>query len=126
VALQIMAVRPDPALLDLPWSVPLEQWPAEHLAALPRGLSRHVVRFVRLSGEVIAIKEINQALAQHEYAMLRALGRLGIPCVDPLGVVTGRLDADGEDLEPCLITRHLRFSLPYRALFSQSLRPDTA
>ncbi len=126
MALQIMAVRPDPALLDLPWSVPLEQWPAEHLAALPRGLSRHVVRFVRLSGEVIAIKEINQTLAQHEYGMLRALGRLNIPCVDPLGVVTGRVDADGEELEPCLITRHLRFSLPYRALFSQSLRPDTA
>ena len=126
MALQIMAVRPDPALLDLPWSVPLEQWPAEHLAALPRGISRHVVRFVRLSGEVIAIKEINQALAQHEYGMLRALVRLGIPCVEPLGVVTGRVDAGGEELEPCLITRHLRFSLPYRALFSQSLRPDTA
>ena len=27
---------------------------------------------------------------------------------------------------PCLLTRHLQFSLPYRALFSQTLRPDTA
>ena len=29
-------------------------------------------------------------------------------------------------LDACLITRHLQFSLPYRALFSQILRPDTA
>ena len=34
--------------------------------------------------------------------------------------------ADGEELEPALITKHLQFSLPYRALFSQTLRPDTA
>ncbi|HEY5249228.1 MAG TPA: DUF4032 domain-containing protein, partial [Dermatophilaceae bacterium] len=41
-------------------------------------------------------------------------------------VVSGRVDADGEELDACLLTRHLRFSLPYRALFSQNLRPDTA
>ena len=29
-------------------------------------------------------------------------------------------------LEPALVTRHLQFSLPYRALFSTTLRPDTA
>jgi hypothetical protein len=45
-ALQITAATPDPALLDLPWSVPLEQWPLSRLATLPRGISRHVVRFV--------------------------------------------------------------------------------
>ena len=27
---------------------------------------------------------------------------------------------------PACITRHLQFSLPYRALYSQTLRPDTA
>ena len=36
------------------------------------------------------------------------------------------MDADGEPLDACLLTRHLKFSLPYRALFSQALRPDTA
>ncbi|MEO5610634.1 MAG: DUF4032 domain-containing protein, partial [Ornithinibacter sp.] len=49
MALQITAARHDPALLDLPWRIPLEEWPEEILAALPRGISRHVVRFVRLS-----------------------------------------------------------------------------
>ena len=33
--------------------------------------------------------------------------------------------ADGKPLEPALVTRHLQFSLPYRALFSATLRPDT-
>ncbi|MGO2496354.1 DUF4032 domain-containing protein [Cellulosimicrobium funkei] len=124
--LQITASAPDPALLDLPWDVPLEEWPAETLAALPRGISRHIVRFVRLSGRVIAIKEIGETVAYREYELLRQLRRLEVPSVVPVGVITGRQDAHGERLEAVLITEHLQFSLPYRALFSQSLRPDTA
>lgn len=124
--LQITAVGADPALLDLPWQVPLEEWPADQLAALPRGLSRHVVRFARLSGRVVAVKEIGAVLARREYALLRLLRRLDVPCVEPVGVVSGRQTPDGQPLEPALVTRHLEFSLPYRALFSQNLRPDTA
>ncbi|MFN8080583.1 MAG: DUF4032 domain-containing protein [Kineosporiaceae bacterium] len=124
-SLHITAVS-DPALLDLPWHLALEDWPDELLAALPRGISRHVVRFVRLSGSVIAIKEITTELAGREYTLLRMLRRLGLPAVEPVGVVSGRRDASGEPLESALITRHLQFSLPYRALFSQALREDTA
>lgn len=124
--LQITAAAPDPALLDLPWHIPLEHWPEETLAALPRGISRHIVRFARLSGGVIAIKEIGETVAYREYELLRQLQRLDVPSVEPMGVITGRSAPDGEPLEAVLITRHLRFSLPYRALFSQSLRPDTA
>ena len=124
--LTITSPRPDPDVLDLPWSIPLEDWPEHHLAALPRGISRHVVRFVKLSGRVIAIKEIKTELAEREYGMLRSLGRLDLPSVEPYAVVSGRADAQGRPLDSCLITRHLQFSLPYRALYSQSLRPDTA
>jgi hypothetical protein len=124
--LQITTARPDPALLDLPWRLPLEEWPESTLAALPRGISRHVVRFVRLGNRVIAVKEIKSEIADREYAMLRNLRRLDVPAVEPFGVVHGRTSADGEPLDSCLITHHLQFSLPYRALFSQSLRPDTA
>ncbi|MFZ1285688.1 MAG: lipopolysaccharide kinase InaA family protein, partial [Candidatus Phosphoribacter sp.] len=126
MALEITSARPDPALFDLPWSSPLEEWPAHHLAALPRGISRHVVRFVKLSGGVIAVKEIKAELASREYGVLRRLGKVDLPCVTPVGVVTGRVDALGDPLDACLITRHLKFSLPYRALYSQALRPDTA
>jgi hypothetical protein len=123
--LQITAARPDPALLDLPWSLPLEEWPARYLAALPRGISRHVVRFVRLSGGVLAVKEIAAEPAQREYALLRMLRRLDLPVVEPVGIVSGRGMHGEYPLEPALVTRHLQFSLPYRALFSQSLRTDT-
>jgi CRISPR/Cas system CSM-associated protein Csm2 small subunit len=126
VALEITAVRPDPALLDLPWSTPLEEWPEDLLAALPRGISRHIVRFVKVSGRVIAVKEIKTDLARREYNMLRLLQKLDQPCVVPFGVISGRTSPDGEELDACLLTRHLQFSLPYRALFSQTLRPDTA
>jgi hypothetical protein len=112
-------------MLDLPWELPLETWPDEHLAALPRGISRHVVRFVKLSGRVLAVKEIKADIAVREYQLLRMLNRLDLPVVEPFGVVSGRTAADGTPLDACLITRHLQFSLPYRALFSQSLRPDT-
>ncbi|HET9658484.1 MAG TPA: DUF4032 domain-containing protein [Kineosporiaceae bacterium] len=124
--LEITSATPDPALLDLPWNIPLERWPDDRLAALPRGISRHVVRFARLSGSVIAVKEIDAELAEREYALLRVLRRIGLPAVEPLGVVKGRCGADGEPLESALVTRHLQFSLPYRALFSQALRADTA
>ena len=124
--LDISAAQPDPALLDLPWSTPLEEWPADLLAALPRGISRHVVRFAHLSGGIVAVKEIKADIARNEYRLLRQLRRLDLPCVIPLAVVTGRTDADGQPLDACLVTRHLQFSLPYRVVFGQHLREDTA
>jgi len=117
---------PQSRLLDLPWQLPLEEWPDDVVAALPRGLSRHVVRFVRLAGGVYAVKETNEPIARREYGMLRTLDRLDIPSVEPAAVVSGRVGTDGEPLQAALVTRHLPFSLPYRALFSQGLRPDTA
>lgn len=125
-SLSITSATVDSALLDLPWNLPLDVWPDEVIAALPKGISRHLVRFAHLSGYIIAIKETTPELAKREYEMLRTLQRLDIPCVDPVAVITNRTDADGEPLDACLVTRHLRFSLPYRALYSQTLRPDTA
>jgi len=49
-----------------------------------------------------------------------------LPTVTPIAVVTGRHDRNGEPLEAILVTRHLKFSLPYRALFARNLQPDTA
>lgn len=125
-SLSITSATVDSALLDLPWGLPLDTWPDEVIAALPKGISRHLVRFAHLSGYVIAIKETSPELAKREYEMLRTLQKLDIPCVDPVAVITNRTDADGEPLDACLVTRHLRFSLPYRALYSQTLRPETA
>ncbi|WP_283133231.1 DUF4032 domain-containing protein [Rhizohabitans arisaemae] len=123
--LQMTGAPGDHALLQLPWEVPLEEWPENRLVPLPRGISRHVVRFARISGRIYAIKEVGERLARHEYRMLRDLSRHDVPAVEAVAVVTGRTDASGEPLDSALITEHLQFSLPYRAVFSGTLRPDT-
>jgi Domain of unknown function (DUF4032)/Lipopolysaccharide kinase (Kdo/WaaP) family len=122
---RITSALVDPALLDLPWAVPLEEWPADHLVALPQGISRHIVRFVKLNDVVYALKETRERIAEKEYDLLRALERIDFPAVEAVAIVTDRQDPSGEPLETVLITRHLQFSLPYRALFSHVLRPET-
>ena len=125
-SLSITAATVEPALLDLPWHLPLEDWPKETIAALPKGLSRHTVRFAHLGEHVIAIKETLLDLAKREYETLRKLERLDVPCVEPFAIISNRKDKNGEDLPAVLITRHLKFSLPYRAMWSQGLREQTA
>jgi hypothetical protein len=125
-SLDITTAAVDPALLDLPWQLPLEDWPADRIAALPKGLSRHTVRFAHLSDHVIAIKETLPELAKREYEMLKKLITLDVPCVEPFAIINNRTDENGDPLPAVLITRHLKFSLPYRAMWSQGLRPDTA
>ncbi|HEY6686943.1 MAG TPA: DUF4032 domain-containing protein [Propionibacteriaceae bacterium] len=122
---RFLAAQPDSRLITLPWATPLADWPEENLVALPRGISRHVVRFVRVGTAVYAFKEVVEHLALHEYRLLRDLARLDTPSVEAVGVVTERVDHDGEPLDPILITRHLQFSLPYRSLFNRGVRQDT-
>ena len=126
MALCVTGIDDSSLLLDLPWDVPLEQWPADQIVPLPRGISRHVVRFVRVQGRVYAVKEVGRHSAEREHRLLRALEPRDVPCVEAVGIVDGRSSPSGEPLETALVTRHLQFSLPYRALFSQRLRPDTA
>ncbi len=122
--LRIVANRPDPAIIRLPWSIPLEEWTDEYVVPLPRGLSRHVVRIVRLGERTYAVKETEEPIAFREYRMLRDLHRLGLPAVVAQGVVAGRVGADGEPLPAALLTEHLKFSLPYRSLFAHGLSAD--
>ncbi len=124
--LSITAATAEPALLDLPWHLPLEDWPKENIAALPKGLSRHTVRFAHLEDHVIAIKETLFDMAKREYDMLRRLEKLDVPCVEPFAIINNRKDLEGNELPAVLITRHLKFSLPYRAMWSQGLREATA
>ena len=125
MALRIVASRPDPAIVTLPWSTPLAEWSDDYVVPLPRGLSRHVVRIVRLKDRVYAVKETVEDIAFREHRLLRDLQRMGLPAVVPQGVVTGRTDTSGEELPAALLTEHLRFSLPYRSLFSHGLAADS-
>lgn len=125
MALRISATNPHPALLSLPWHLPLEDWEGDFLVPLPRGISRHIVRFVRLEDRVYAVKETREPIAIGEYRLLRNLRRLKAPAVEPVGVVTGRTAPGGEFIEPCLLTRHLGSSMPYREMFSRGVRANT-
>jgi hypothetical protein len=126
VGLQVVGALAEPDLLFLPWQTPLEEWPEESTVALPKGISRHIVRFIRLHGVVYALKETEQPIAQREYDLLHTINELGIPSVEPIGIISGRTDSEGNELKSVLMTRHLEYSLPYRALFSSTLSAETA
>jgi hypothetical protein len=111
--LQLLARTGHPDFLDLPWGEPLDRWEHERLVEVVRGISRHVVRFVAYDGVIYALKELPERLARREYGLLRRLAEESVAVVEVVGVVDGRPG----DLEAVLITRHLDFSLPYRALF---------
>jgi tRNA A-37 threonylcarbamoyl transferase component Bud32 len=117
---QLVARTGHPSFLDLPWDEPLEQWTSPRLVNLIRGISRHVVRFVEYDGALYAIKELPERPARREWTLLRRLEGLELPVVEAVGIVTNR---DG-DHDAALITRHLEFSLPYRALFGAEGIPD--
>ena len=114
------------SLYDLPWRTLLEDWPEDPGLTSMRGISRHVVRLVR-TGErdedVFAVKETVEEFSTKEYAVLRELNSRGAPCVEPLAVVTGRLDSRGNELPTALVTRYLPFSLPYRVILSTNITP---
>jgi hypothetical protein len=113
-----------PTFVDLPWDLPLTEWETDRLVSPVRGISRHVVRFVAYGPEVYALKELPGHLAAREYQLLRALDERSMPVVEAVGTATGRTAADGEPLDDVLITHHLQYSLPYRALFSRSTLVD--
>ncbi|HWJ81480.1 MAG TPA: DUF4032 domain-containing protein [Nocardioides sp.] len=124
MALHVVATRPDPDLLTLPWATALAEWPEPPVVRLPRGLSRHVVRIVQVRRQMLAVKETDEQIAFREYRLLRDLRRMGLPAVAPKGVVTGRTDRDGEELPAALLTEHLHYSIPYRTLFQNGLPPS--
>ena len=113
------------AISGLPWNQPLEQWPEDPALAEKRGISRHVGRLIRVNdepdSEIYAVKETVSEFANREYAALRELRRLQAPSVDPIAVVEGRKDINGEELPCVLATRFLPYSLPYRVVLSGAL-----
>src|ERR687885_1831203 len=102
MALRMVATKPNPGLLTLPWQLSLDEWGDDVVVPLPRGLSRHIVRIVRLRQDVYAVKQTREHMANREYRLLRDLRRLGLPTVEPVGVVSGRETPEDEEIEPAL------------------------
>lgn len=121
---RIRTLKANTELLTLPLDQPLSDWQDERLVFVPRGLSRHVVRFVDLDGEVFAIKEATDRFVLREHQLLVDLAAHSVPVVEAFGTVVDRLDDRGDELGGLLITRHLSFSQPYRSLFTGRGLPE--
>jgi Domain of unknown function (DUF4032)/Lipopolysaccharide kinase (Kdo/WaaP) family len=111
-------------LLDLPFDRPLADWDDPRIVRVPRGISRHVVRFVRAQNQIFAIKEATDRFVLREHRLLHELAERSVPVVEAFGTVIDRCAPDGTELGALLITRHLPFSLPYRSLFTGRGMPD--
>jgi hypothetical protein len=118
------AVGTNTELMGLPFDVPLADWPDELIVYVPRGISRHLVRFVEVGGEVFAVKEATDRYVLREHTLLRALAEHSVPVVEAYGTVVDRTSDGGEELGGLLITRHLQFSQPYRSLFTGRSLPQ--
>ncbi len=101
------------ALLELPWGLPLDAWPAAELEFrdLPVGPSRHLVRFLVADGLTFALKEEPLAIANAEFDVLRRLETAGLPAVTAVGLAA-LPDRDSA----ILVTEYLAFSIQYRRL----------
>ncbi|MSO25321.1 MAG: DUF4032 domain-containing protein [Candidatus Nanopelagicaceae bacterium] len=115
-------------LANLPWDQPLENWPEDEVLTSMRGISRHVVRLIRSdqkrsNSQIFAVKETVSEFANREYTLLRDLNQRTAPVVEPVAVIEGRLDKEGNELAAALVTKYLPYSLPYRVILSSAVTP---
>lgn len=103
-------------VLDLPWETPLAEWPEDLLVDLPKGISRHEVRFVQLRDQLVVVKELPERAARNDFAVLKELEDERVPSVTPLAVVTGRTADPHEEASSALVTRYEPYSYSYRQL----------
>ena len=112
-----ITVRPGhPDFLDLAWEQSVVDWDSPRLVTLPKGVSRHEVRFVAYDEGLYAIKELPYKAARNDYHVLRALERLEAPSVTAVGLVEDRWGDPGAERSAALITRYVDFSFSYREL----------
>jgi Domain of unknown function (DUF4032)/Lipopolysaccharide kinase (Kdo/WaaP) family len=111
----VLRLRRTEGLLDLPWELPLADWP-ESVAfrELDVGPSRHLVRFVVADGVLVALKQEPIEVARREYAVLGHLERVGLPAVLPIGIAEH--ESEGSAI---LVTEYLAQSLQFRRLLAR-------
>ena len=105
-----------PDFLDLPWEVSLADWQVRNIIDLPKGISRHEVRFLQYPEGVYAVKELPTRAARQDYSVLRALEAFGGPAVRPVGLIERRDPDVHSERSAALITAYEPFSFSYREL----------
>lgn len=112
-----LKVRPGhPDFLDLPWMRSIVDWPDERFVELPRGPSRHEVRFIAYDQGLYVIKELPLAAARQDYEVLRALETQDVSAAVPVGIVEDRHPDHGAERSAAIITRYLEHSFTYQKL----------
>jgi hypothetical protein len=105
-------------LLEMDWERSITAWTTDRLVDLPRGISRHNVRFVAFDDRTYAVKELPTGPARQDHAVLHTLEALSGPAVQPVGLVI-RNDRDPDSEEAAVvISRYLDYSFSYRELIS--------
>lgn len=115
-SLRIRGGHPD--FLDLPWDRPLTEWNHPRRLHLPKGISRHEVRFFGYESGIYAVKELSVVAARHEYEILRGLEDLDAPTVIPVGVIERPWLAPDEEQSGAVITAYLPHAFSYREILS--------
>jgi hypothetical protein len=105
-----------PDFLDLEWEKSVVDWSTDRIVELPKGISRHEVRFVVYAEGTYVIKELPRRAARRDYDVLRRLEGTGVPSVVPIGLIEERSEDPHEERSAALITRYADFSFSYREL----------
>ena len=83
---------------------------------LPKGISRHEVRFFEYPQGIYVVKELSRRAARQDYSVLRSLEAFGGSAVTPVGVVERRHPDDDAEQSSALITAYEPFSFSYREM----------
>jgi hypothetical protein len=95
---EALTIRPGhPDFLELPWEMPLARWELSNLLDLPKGISRHDVRFLSYPSGIYVVKELSTDPARNDYTVLRELESVDAPAVTAVGLVEGRTDDPSEE-----------------------------
>lgn len=112
-------------LIELPWNKPLEQWNSNKINFLEirKGISKHIVKFIRTKNFSFAIKQTNPINAYFENESLIRLLQSGIHALKPVGYIFYKKnlfmkDSDPDNVLAFLITILEEKSIPHSILFS--------
>lgn len=112
--LTVRAGHPD--FLDLPWDRSIVEWDVPHMVDLPKGISRHEVRFFEYPQGIYVVKELAERAARQDHSVLRTLEGYGVSAVTPVGLVEQRHPDRHAEQSSALITAYEPFSFSYREI----------
>lgn len=96
----------------------MKEWARPNRIRLPKGISRHEVRYFQYPQGIYVVKELSERAAQQDYDALKILENYGARAVRPVGIVEKRHPDPEAEESAALITEYAPFSFSYRELIS--------